>query len=339
MIVDWKASEMEQILMSDHEELFIWNCKRKTIFKNRLIQRYYEYLFALYYVIKNHSKYECVLFWQQIIGFFAALYFSRKQTEKFIISSVLYSPDNTPRFGVKRFLLFNAIKKAKAVLYFSEEMANATKRRYPMISPKIHSTLIPVFAEKQVSNGDLKNNSQSDLEGGIFCGGQSDRDFDTIILAFRNTNIPVTIVCPDNYEIAMLSLATNNITIKRFSEVSPRDYYDLVRQSFCVVVSLKSRHSSCGQLLFSFCMQNGIPIIASDSFGTRDYIKDKENGLLVPIGDHVAFQNAYKRLRDNKSFRLRLIDRSKDIAESMTFANYLAKIEEIKLNENTSHNK
>lgn len=338
IIGDWKDSEMNQLNYFQNEKLSIWNCKRKIIFKSRFIQRYYEYLFAIIFYLKSHKKYDYIIFWQQILGYVVSFLFPSSLTKKTIISTILYSPKNTNKYGLKRLFLKISLKKSLALLYFSEGMASDSKENFHRYSNKIYSTLIPIIDKNNKIDEITKFDNLYDLEKTIFCGGQSDRDFDTVIMAFRNTNTPVIICCPDDYVISKIDLITKNIKVLRFSEVSPSEYYGLIIKSFCVVISLKSEYSSCGQLLFSFCMKNSIPIIASNCFGTRDYITNNENGLLVPINDSKSINKAYKKLIENKEFRTELVNKSKEISNKMNFKNYLEKINQIINDESITYN-
>jgi glycosyltransferase involved in cell wall biosynthesis len=74
-----------------------------------------------------------------------------------------------------------------------------------------------------------------------------------------------------------------------------------------VVVALKSATSGCGQLLFSFCMRHGVPVIATDCFGTRDDVVHGHSGWLVPAGDARALGQAYDRLAANPALRQHLV--------------------------------
>ena len=338
IIGDWNYSQMNQLDCFQDENLSIWNCKQKVLFKNRFIQRYYEYLIALIFYFKNQKKYDHIIFWQQILGYLVSLLFPSSLTKKIIVSTILYSPKNTNKHGIKRLLLKISLRKSMGLLYFSEGMASDSKENFPQYSHKIYSTLIPIIGETKKNVDISKFGDLDDLKKTVFCGGQSDRDFNTVIMAFRNTNTPVIICCPDDYVITKINLITKNIKVLRFSYVSASEYYSLISKCFCVVISLKSEYSSCGQLLFSFCMKNSIPIIASNCFGTRDYITNNKNGLLVPINDSKSIKKAHQKLLENKKTRLDLVKNSKEISNKMNFENYLKIIYQIINNESFTYN-
>ena len=334
LVVDWNELEMNFAvpLISNSKfgsKVNIWNCKRKVIFTNLVLQRYYEYFRAVLYVIYNHRKYRHIVLWQQIIGFMLGLFPVSTIPRKTIISTVLYSNKNTKESLIKNYIFRNSIKRVKALLYYSEEMSNETKIDFPKYSKKIFSTFIPILFSTDVTLSVSKFSNIINSKETIFCGGRSDRDFESVILAFQNTNIPVVIVCPDEHYISNLNLVTENIKVLRFSQVPNDEYYDLVKRSFCTMIPIQRKDSSCGQLLFSFAMNNEKPIIASDSQGIREYIKNNENGLLVPVKDHDALKNAYDLLKNDNELRYDITEKSKEIANKMTITNYLEKVFQI----------
>ena len=76
-------------------------------------------------------------------------------------------------------------------------------------------------------------------------------------------------------------------------------------------------------------MKNRIPVIATDCYGTRDYISNNHNGILVPAKDDRAIFGAYEMLVNNKTFREEIAARSAEISAKMTFDNFLHKVDSI----------
>jgi glycosyltransferase involved in cell wall biosynthesis len=50
-------------------------------------------------------------------------------------------------------------------------------------------------------------------------------------------------------------------------------------------------------------MAGGLPIVATDVPGTRDVIKDRQNGLLVPLNDPAAAASQISRLIQSETLR------------------------------------
>lgn len=334
LVVDWNELEMDYCVPIINNSKFgetikIWNCKKKKIFSNPFFQRYYEYISAVAFILQHHKKYTHIVLWQQIIGFMLALLPTKKIHHKTIITTVLYSEKSTKHNIIKNYIFRNSIKKVKALLYYSKEMYNEALVNFKQYNKKFYYTNIPILFSSEVKLSKSQYSTLIDPNQTIFCGGSSDRDFETVILAFRNTKIPVVIVCPDKHLISNINLLTNNIKVLRYSEVSNSEYYYLAHKAFCILIPLKKESSSCGQLLFSFAMNNNKPIIASDSQGVRGYIKHKFNGLLVSVKNSVEIRKAYTSLIDNKKLKEMLCKNSKDIAKKMSLNNYLHVINKI----------
>lgn len=206
-------------------------------------------------------------------------------------------------------------------------MAQNVRTVYPEYATKVFSTYLPITnnVDKAVRYGKLREANAK--KSSVFSGGLSDRDFETVIKAFTNTDVPVTIVCTKSHVFKNSELITRNFNIIR--GISEREYHSLVLSANFVVIALENEYSSCGQMLFTFCMKNGIPIIATDCYGTRDYISNNDNGILVPVKDDRAIFNAYQKLVSDTAFREKLVNRSREISEKMTFDNYLYKIDSI----------
>ena len=96
-----------------------------------------------------------------------------------------------------------------------------------------------------------------------------------------------------------------------------------------VVVALKSGASGCGQLVFTFCMRHGIPVIATDCYGTRDYVVHEETGLLVPAGDAAALRRAYDRLAADRALRQRLTAQARARSAQWGLSGFVERIEGI----------
>jgi hypothetical protein len=122
-----------------------------------------------------------------------------------------------------------------------------------------------------------------------------------VIEAFRHRPVPVTLVCREDQTFRAPGPIEPHFTVRR--GVSEQEYHALAAAAGVVVVALKSAASGCGQLLFSFCMRHGVPVIATDCFGTRDEVRHGHTGWLVPAGDAQALGQAYDRLAADPALR------------------------------------
>ena len=63
-------------------------------------------------------------------------------------------------------------------------------------------------------------------------------------------------------------------------------------------------------------MACGLPIIASDTSGLRDYVDHEQNGLLFPVGGHKALAECILRLANDKKLRVRLSHGARECFET-----------------------
>ena len=331
-IVDWNTASsheidslLNKVKLPGYEWSF-YNCREKNYSGIGLMNRYISYFLAIIYILKNKRKYDNIIIFQQIIGLILCLLPKFYSKPKLIITTLLYSPSRVKAGSIRLLLLKKALKKADALLYFSNDMAQDVRTAYPSYAAKVFSTYLPITNVGKAIQ-DIKLKDDNAKKNSVFSGGLSDRDFETVIRAFTNTDVPVTIVCTDRHVLKNSELITNNFKIVR--GVSEMEFHSLVLSSSIVVIALENEYSSCGQLLFTFCMKYGIPIIATDCYGTRDYISNNHNGILVPVKDDRAIFDAYEKLKNNIAFRGKLVERSIEISEKMTFNNYMYKIDSI----------
>jgi hypothetical protein len=234
-----------------------------------------------------------------------------------------------------------ALRRADALVYFSRDMAQDTARHRPAWAHKVFWMPLPLFgepaghkpaphiagvaAEHASKTGSGTEASTLPVDGrhrppcppgppgpqaddtpqgralSVFCGGTSDRDFDVVIEAFRHRRVHVTLVCREDQTFRAPGPIEPHFTVRL--GVSEQEYHALAAAAGVVVVALKSAASGCGQLLFSFCMRHGVPVIATDCFGTRDEVRHGHTGWLVPAGDAQALGQAYDRLAADPALR------------------------------------
>lgn len=277
--------------------------------------------------------------WQQVIGYLMCLLprwpgwaCPAGQRAPLIITTVLLSPSSTAPWSRGRLLLELALRRADRLVYFSRDMALDTARHRPALAHKVFWMPLAQFGEPAqgpqsatadhmraptrpadtASTAADASNPPPDLT--VFAGGSSDRDFDVVIEAFREGSVPVTIVCRDDQRFRHPGPTGAHFSVHR--GVSEFEYHALAAAAGVVVVALKSTASGCGQLLLSFCMRHGVPVIATDCFGTRDEVIHGCTGWLVPAGDAQALRRAYERLATDPGLRERLVRNARARAQA-----------------------
>ena len=332
-ITDWpehleNGRALQELLNNNYSENFewkVWTCKKKDI--NTFSYRWYSYTKGALYVLKNRKKYATIILWQQMIGylFFELTRIAPIKTPDVILYTYLNFNSNSILNSYKKFVLKNALIKSKVLLWPSLEMANNVKMNYPKFENKNHSTVNPIMDVRDLSIPVIEELDHPYFRNGVYAAGRSDRDFNIVIRAFRNTNIPVTIVCTDNYAITETNI-TSNIRILRFSQVSPEQYYALALQAFCILNSVINSTSPCGQLLVHFAMENSIPTISTDGYSVKDYIVNNENGLVFNVGQSKEILECYQTLKNDEVLTNKIKTNAKNTIKAMSANNFIEKL-------------
>ena len=314
---------------SNNYEWKVWSCKKNEGIK--FLHRWKSYFKGVIYIIKNRNKYDAIFIWQQMVGYFL---FEITRIVPFKIKNVViytffnYKSSSTSKNNYRKDIIKNTLKKSKALIWPSILMADDAKNDFPEFKHKIHYTINPIM---DIIKDDVHVINELDdpyFRNGVYAAGGSERDHNIVIKAFRNTDIPVTIVCKDDYIFTETNI-TPNIRILRFSQVNSEQYYALARQAFCILNSVTHEKSPCGQLLVAFAMNNSIPAISTDCYGVKDYLVNNVNGILFNVGKSDDIRKAYEKLKSDKEFTAQLITNAKIKIKEMNPDNFIEKIIEI----------
>lgn len=140
-------------------------------------------------------------------------------------------------------------------------------------------------------------------DGGLFAGGDSLRDYATLIEAMRSLSDPLYIATRTATPRMMRDLPAN-VTI---SPLSPKAYEERTASASVVVVPLEPRDDrGSGQTTYLNAMALGKPVIVTDVAGVRDYIRDGETGLIVPPEDPRSLAEALRNLLGDPEYARRL---------------------------------
>ena len=139
-------------------------------------------------------------------------------------------------------------------------------------------------------------------EGYVIAAGRTFRDYSTLLDAFEDTDLPLTIVAsPSN--IARREIPAN-VTI--LFDRPLHELIDLIARSMIVVVPLQEREISIGQTVVLEAMSMGKAVIVTAVNGTVDYVEHMETGVLVPPRDPLAIRQAVRLLASDAGLRERL---------------------------------
>jgi glycosyltransferase involved in cell wall biosynthesis len=140
-------------------------------------------------------------------------------------------------------------------------------------------------------------------EGYVFTAGKTGRDFRVFADAMTGTGWKGVVVS-DRYHVDGVEFPPD---VRVEVDVSYARYMELLEGASVVVVPLLPLVKSTGQVVLLEAMALGKPVIATSTVGTRDYIDDNVNGLLVPPGDAATLREAIRSVLGNRTLRDRIV--------------------------------
>ncbi len=318
---------LQELLNNDYSENYewiVWSCKNNE--DNRFLYRYFCYIKGALYVLKNRKKYHAIIIWQQMIGYilFELSWILHLKMSGIVFCSII-SDSNFFFKNFKKHFINNSLRQSKAVIWPTLEMSNEAKKDFPEFELKNHYIQHPLFDWVDINLPVDKELDNPYFNNGVFAAGKSERDFNIVIRAFRNTDIPVTIVCSDEYAFTETNI-TSNIRILRFSQVSHEQYYALACTAFCILISVINENSPCGQITVNFAMANSKPIIATDCYGVSSFVENNVNGILFKPGQADEILKGYEKLKKDEAFTNRLILNAKITAKETSPGCFIEKI-------------
>lgn len=133
----------------------------------------------------------------------------------------------------------------------------------------------------------------------VAVGGDSERDYATLVRAMESVSAPLTLVCyPRNIEGLRMP---GNVEV--LSGIPHEQYRQLLRDADIVVTPTRGPEYPSGQSVVLEAMATGCATVTTDSAAMRDYVDDGRNGLLVPAGDADAMADALNGLISDRGRR------------------------------------
>ena len=137
-----------------------------------------------------------------------------------------------------------------------------------------------VFTPWYVGLSDEELAAPTAEEGYVFAGGDSHRDYTTLLEAAGSIPAPVRIA---SRSLDPAAATAPNVDI---GPVSHDEFTELTRRASVVVVPLQVREDrSSGQFTYLGAMALGKILVVTDAPGVRDHVDDGRTGLVVANGD------------------------------------------------------
>jgi hypothetical protein len=110
--------------------------------------------------------------------------------------------------------------------------------------------------------------------GYVFAGGDSLRDYDTLLRAVDGLDVPLRLVTNRTFERLPPNVETGPVPYEQ--------YVELLAAARVVVVPMRAVRRSAGLITYLNAMALGKLVIVSDTPAVREYVEDRRTGLVVP---------------------------------------------------------
>ena len=144
----------------------------------------------------------------------------------------------------------------------------------------------------------------------VYSAGWAHRDWPTLLAALGHAGVPAVIAGDVSHP------APPNVHL--VPPMSPDEGRRYMRGARCVVLAMLDTELPSGPLLLLDAMAHGKPVIATNVGGTRDYVDDENEALLVAPSDSQQLADAIVRVYKDVVLRHRLGVQARDRARTYT---------------------
>lgn len=213
-----------------------------------------------------------------------------------IMTEVFLDPPRPTSLGwrVKTGLFRWVARRSLGILTNSSAEVGLLARRFSL--PETRLRFVEMYTTILEPAGGGEN------DGFVLSIGRTLRDLDTLAEAAREIQAPVLVVAGARDRIPA-SLPANVQVLKELPLAETRR---LIGRAAVVAIPLLPSERSAGQVVLFEAMAMGKPVVATRAVGTRDYVRDGENGLLVEPGDAGALADAVNRILSDPAYGGRL---------------------------------
>lgn len=267
------------------------------------------FLFAIRGFIKG-LRYDIVISWSGVVGLFLGflklIFFLNKP--KLFVTTFIFRPRKSKIVTSIRCWFFKAcVKKMDGIICHSRDEANY----YISLFCLNHGKVKFISYGIELPKVNFQNNGEGPY---IASAGKSNRDYELLKKAMNGIKTKVKIYCSRDYRELTCNKNKSNIEVN--IDTPLKEFLEGLYNALFVVIPLKHPEFSSGQLVLLQAMALGKTVIATDCWGTRDYIKHMENGILVTPGDEFELREKILFLLSNlKEVERMGMNAKKDVEE------------------------
>lgn len=261
----------------------------------KTLVRYYTYFKLAFKVFRHRDKYEKVIAWQQFFGIFFSFYCKLFRVDlmkcpELYVMELIYKPKKG-FFGnlYKKFIGYclNSPYITRIIVFSKDE-----KEYYQSIFKLSNSVIDTVHYGLQDSYEKYKKYISNNRY--YIAAGRSNRDYGFLIDVWPR-ELQLKIIC-DNQK---LKVGDN---IQLLDKCYREDYFKELAGCHAVIIPLKDKNASSGQLVMLQAMMLGKPVIVTENNTVRDYIIENEDGFIVNASGE-ELRESIKKLDDNEIWK------------------------------------
>lgn len=228
------------------------------------------FIFPLRFILRYRHNIDNVIAWQQFYGLMLAFYNRLFRIKcNIIILTFIFKAKPGISGNIFHWFVNKALTAGcvKAAVVFSSAEIEYYRALFPKAADKFK------FVHLGIPTDELDGIERGDADY-IFSTGISNRDYEFLINTLDGSGYQVVIACS-----GMTCHGKTNVVVE--DNLYGADMLRKMADCRVVVVPLKDRNISSGQLVILQAMHLGKPVVATDCSATRDYITHGVNGYLV----------------------------------------------------------
>lgn len=268
--------------------------------KKSEIKRYIKYFWVPFRTFLKRNSYGDIIAWQQFYGIMFAFYcrlFHVRKKNKLIIMSFIYKEKKGLAGKLYKWLIKYVVTGKYADFFTSVASVQCDKLSREFNIPKTRFKFIPwgVTDRQPVYSGLIRENT----EPYFFCAGRSNRDWNVVFNTFGNSNIP----CKFIYSDTGYKGKYPNIDVR--SNVPTKEYFDLLVNSYCVIIAIDNSDLAGGEITIINAMQFGKPVILIQDNPNNDYVFEGITGF-VAAKDRKKILEIAEKFLNNKNLHAQM---------------------------------
>ena len=174
----------------------------------------------------------------------------------------------------------------------------------------------------------VKKDKRSVLNGYVFSGGKTHRDYSLFIRVAKDAQIKAIIICGEKYFKTLKDEGRGKVEI--YSSVNYETFWSMVKEAKYVVVPVAEQNISCGQLVFLGAMSLGKAVVVPKVSATADYLKDGITGFFYEYGEYSSLLNVIERLENAPELVERVGRQAKkDVIRNYNVKDFVKRLEEL----------